>query len=88
MSLFWSMLFGAVAPAIVVWAFGRHLRRISGQPGLADYMRRQQMRAKRHKSRDPVWSLLVQGGDRNLTDDEVRGLERKYDPGDRYRARR
>jgi hypothetical protein len=87
-TLFWGMLLGATLPAIIVWAFGRHLRRISGQPGLVDYVRLQQRRAKRHQTRDPVLGLLLDDDGRPLDDEQRRALEQHFDRGSTYRPTR
>jgi hypothetical protein len=88
MTLFWGMLLGATLPAIIVWAFGRHLRHLSGQPGLADYVRMQRRRARRHETRDPVLGLLLDDDGRPLSDEKRRELERHFDAGSSYRPTR
>ena len=88
MSLFWSLLLGATFPALVVWLFGRHLRRISGQPGLIDYVRMQRRRARRVETRDPVWRHLLEEEGQPLSGEERDRLAGRCDAGDRYRPRR
>lgn len=86
--MFWGMLLGATLPAVIVWAFGRHLRHISGQPGLADYVRLQQRRARRRRTHDPVLSLLLDEDGRPLSHEKRRALEQHFDRGSTYRPTR